>query len=347
MPKVYPSGTNTFVPSTEATNNLVVDFSRNPKKFKLPEYMQYVPIKKPRGLYIEMTVEQAGRILGSDAEDIAWPYGADAPSGEGSEEGFEFKAVETRRFAPAFRLPQEADENADWKLLAQFARINAQRAMTARTLRAVTRMINTSNYPTGHYSAVDSIAGVTGRWNLSTTVRMDIKRSLDYAAEQIMIATLGAVQPEDLIVVMGPRVAQRISVTQEIRDHIKQSPAAEKTILGNLGPANNFGMPERLYDYKLVVENAVKVTSRKGATASKSFVMPSTAVVMMARPGGLEGIEGSPSFSTWTMFFKEEMTVESKHDIDNRRHLGRTVDDYGIHATAPISGFVFTDPISA
>lgn len=347
MPKVYPSGTNTFVPSTEATNNLVVDFSRNQNKFRLPKYVQYTPITKPRGLYIEMTVEQAGRILGSDAEDIAWPYGADAPSGEGSEEGFEFKQVETKRFAPSFRLPQEADENADWKLLAQFARINAQRAMTARTLRCVSRMINTANYPTGHFSAVESITGVTGRWNLSTTVRMDIKRSLDAAAEQIMISTLGAVQPEDLVVVMGPRVAQRISVCQEIRDHIKQSPAAEKTIVGNMGSVNNFGLPDRLYDYNIVVENAVKVTSRKGATASKSFIWPSTAVCMFARPGGLEGVEGSPSFSAWTLFFKEEMTVESKHDIDNRRHSGRTVDDYGIHATAPIAGYVFTDPISA
>jgi len=282
MAKVYPSGTNTFVPSTEATHNLVVDFSRNPASFRLSKYVQYTPITKPQGLYIEMTVEQAGRILGSDAEDIAWPYGADAPSGEGSEEGFEFKAVETRRFAPAFRLPQEASENAEWKILAQYARMNAQRAMTARTIRTMAKLTNTSNYPTGHFSAVTSIPGVTGAWNLSTTVRSDIKRSLDYAAEQIMIATLGAVQPSDLIVVMNPRVAQRISVCQEIRDHIKQSPAAKETILGNLGDVNNFGMPEKLYDYEIVVENAVKVTSRKGATANKSFVMPVTSVLMLS-----------------------------------------------------------------
>lgn len=330
----------------EASNKMVVDFSRNPKSFKLSDYCQYVPAKKSTGLYLEMTVEMAGRILDSDGTEMAWPYGADAPSGEGSEESFEFLAFTTKRYAPAFRIPQEAHDQADWEVLARYSRMATQRAMTLRTLRAITALTTTGSYPSGHTADVTDISGVTGEWDLSTTSRMDIKRCLDHAAEKIMLATLGAVQPSDLVLVINPTVAKRISICQEIRDHIKQSPVAERTVKGNLGPHNNFGMPETLYDYKVVVENTVRVTTRKGATTSKSFVLPVGYAALVSRPGELEGVEGEPSFSTLTCFLKEELTVESKHDTDNRRYLGRVVDDYAPILTAPISGYLFQNPLS-
>ena len=58
-------------------------------------------------------------------------------------------------------------------------------------------------------------------------------------------------------------------------------------------------------------------------------------------------MEGSPSFSTFTVFLKEEMTVESKHDRDNRRHLGRVVNDFAAKTVAPITGFLFTAAVAS
>ena len=96
----------------------------------------------------------------------------------------------------------------------------------------------------------------------------------------------------------------------------------------------------------VVVEDAVKVTSRKGATKASSYVLAAETPFMCARPGGLDGVEGSPSFATHSVFLKEEMTVESKHDRDNRRHLGSITDDFAAVVTAPISGFLFTDAVA-
>jgi len=348
MPKMFPSGYNTFVPNTDATNNLVIDFSRNPREFALPGYVQYVKVDKNVGLYIEMTIEQAGRVLADDGADYAWPYGDPAPSGKGHRESFEFKPYKTQRFAPTDSYPQEAPEQADWPLLAQASRHNAQVAMTLRTMRTLNVLLNESAYPTGHVEDVVDIEGVTGFLDESTVNRSDIKRALDHMADQIKMQTLGSVKGHQLVAVMNPTVARQLSVTQELRDYLKQSPAAKETLVGNLGPLAQFGFPETLYDYRIVVEDAVRVPTRKGAsTVQKNYVLGDDVILMLSRPGGLEGIDGAPSFSTATLFMKEELTVESKHDTDNRLEWTRVVDDFAPVLTAPLAGALIKNPLSS
>jgi len=342
MPTSTPGQYTTYIPDTAATGNLVTDFSRNPDSFALPEYCQYVPVEKNEGRYVEMTVEMAGRILDTNGGDFYWPDEGEAPTGYGNLETFQFKSYVSRRYAFPFRMGELAAEQATWDVLAHHARYASQRCMTWRTQQAVTTATTSGNYPSGHTSAVSSISGVDGKWDVSTTARKDIKASFDYAAEIVLKATLSAVKPEDLMIVMSPGCARKIAASQEIVDHIKGSPAAEKELTKTLSRANRFGLPENLYGYKVVIEDAVKVTSRKGATKATSYVLPDATPFMCSRVGGLEGIEGAPSFSTLTAFLKEEMSVESKHDRDNRRHLGRVVDDFSVVGTAFISGFLFT-----
>lgn len=327
---------------------MLVDYSRNPNKFALPKYVQYVNSGKNVGLYTKMTIEMAGRLLTSDGAEFAWYDGQEQPSFEGNNESFVFTSYATKRKAFGYVLGELAAEQASWDILAQHGRIMAQRAMTSRTLAALTLLTTSGNYAAANTSAVSSITGVTGKWDVSTTARMDIKRSLDYAANQIALNTLSAVDPSDMILVMSPGCAQKLAVCQEIRDHIKQSPAAEKTVKGpGLGPLNdNYGLPETLYGYPVVVEKTVRVTSRKGATRAASYILSDATPFMVSRPGGLEGVEGSPSFSSCTVFFKEEMTVESKHDKDNRRHVARIVDDYDVVGTALDAAFLFTSAVS-
>ncbi len=324
----------------------MIDFSRNPKKFALPKYVQYVPVKKNVGKYLEMTIEMAGRILNTDLSDLVWPDGADAPEGAGNLEQFEFKSYITTRYAPGFRVGEIAAEQAEWNLLAHNARSTAQRMMTGRTQKVVTMAQTPGNYPTGHTLAVSSIDGVTGKHDLSTTARKDIKRSFDYAADTIRKQTLGCVEPNELIVVVSPGWARKVSACQEIVDHIKGSPDAIKEIEGRLGPNSQYGLPSQLYGYEIRVEDAVRVSTAKGATTVKSYIMADDKPFMCSRPGELEGVEGSISFSTFTLFLKEEMTVESMHDKNNRNHKGRVVDDFGAVITAGISGFLFQDAVT-
>lgn len=342
---VAPGQYNTFIPSTQATKGMVVDFSRNPNDFGLPSYAQYVPVDKNVGRYIRMTVEQAGRILDADGADFAWPDGVDAPSGYPDRELFGYYGYTTKRYNFGFSLGELSVEQAEWDVLAQHARISAQRAMTWRTQAVATLLATSGNYD-GNTSDVTSINGVTGQLDASTTARKDIKRTFDHMADQIRLKTLGAVKPEDLHVVVGPDFARKISVCQEIVDHIKQSPDAREELEKGLAPNNRYGLPTTLYGYNIEIEDAVKVTTRKGATTSRSYIWDSDNVAMVSRPGELEGVEGAPSFSTVTLFLKEEMTVESKHDKDNRNHKGRVVEDFAAVMTAPAAGFLATDALS-
>jgi hypothetical protein len=358
---VHPGGSNTFQPSLEATRNMQVDFSRNPKSFALNRWLYIVPVNKMTGLYARMTVEEAGRLL-NDGED-EWALGEDAPDNKGRMEKFEFPTFTTRRRQFGYRIPGETAEQAAWDILAQHGRIIAQRAMTRRTQVAVTKVQTTGNWPSAHTSAVTGMtdgAGLTvaGKWDQSTTARMDIKKSLILAAQVIQKATLNAIRLSDLKLVIGPTTASAIATCQEIVDYIKGSPSAIDYIKNRLGPNAMYGLPQSLYGFELVLEDAVKVTTRKGASSqTKSFVWDGDKPALLYRAAGESGSETdglvgpensneAPTFSTVTGFMYEDMTVESKYDVDNRVNKGRIIDNYDIQISAPVSGFLFQDVLT-
>lgn len=67
---------------------------------------------------------------------------------------------------------------------------------------------------------------------------------------------------------------------------------------------------------------------------------------LLSRPGGLMSKGGGPSFSTVTLFAKEEMTVQRKHDEWNRLINIHVVDDIGTGLTATAAGFSFQSVLS-
>ena len=346
----YPSQYNVFVPDHEATNKLVVDFGRNVKDFPVNKYTQIVPVKKPTGYYMVMTLEEAGRILNTDLSDFQWPDGAKDPGWETNEghESFRFEEFRALRLAQSVPLGDLTTEHASWDIVAQTASIKARQMMTARTVKAITKFTTAGNYDASHTSAVASISGNSWTWAASTTARQDIKRSLNYAANVINKDTLGAIKPADLILVMSPDCALEISDSQEIVDYLKGSPDAYAYVKGDLADQNRnsaYGLPPTLYGYEVVIEDTVKVASRKGATAARSRVLASGTPFLCARPGGLEGQYGGPSFSTVTFFMLEEMTAETKTDSDHRRKVVRVVENYAEVMTAPVSGFLFTSAV--
>lgn len=337
---VFPSGTNTYQPSTEASNSLTVDFSRNPKKFALPNYVSYAKVEKNVGLYIVATVEEAGRILNSDLSDFVWYDGNDAPQHNDGNEAFDMPAFATKRFAYGFNLGDLTIEQAAWDILAQHGRIKAQQAMTARTQKAATLLNTSGNFGT-HTATATALGG--GKWDVSTSALQYIQKSLHAAAEVVLKDSLGAVSPADLILAINPTCARLMRSSQELVGHILSSPHALAQVRGEL-PGRNviYGLPDKLYGYNVIVEDAVKVTSRKGATKATSFVWSDTVAVLMARPGELEAPSGGPNFSTCTVFLKEEMTVETERDNWHRKTRGRVVDDFDVVLTAPVSGYCIT-----
>lgn len=343
---VYPSGSNTYVPNLEGSNNLLIDYGRNVQDFPINRYAQIAQVKTNVGLYTLMTVEEAGRLLDpTNGANFAWWDGQDFPERNDGTESFQMPSYTTFRYGYGYKLGRLSTEQAAWDIQAQHARIKAQQAMTQRTYFAMNALTTTSNYSSNHFSDVSAISGNSGKMSQSTTARQDIKRALNYAAQQVMLDTLSAVKGTQLMIVLGPAMAAALAVTQEIVDYIKGSKDAAAQIKGEVPGYNQiWGLPDKLYGYDLIVDDAAYVSSRKGATRAASFVWPGTTVVMTARPGELVAPSNEgPNFSTLTIFMKEEMTVENEVDQWNRVTRGRVTEDFQCVVTAPVTGFVFTN----
>ncbi len=342
MPAAFPSSVNTYVPSHEATNKMVVDFSRNINKFPVNKYTQIVPVKTPTGYYLEMTVEEAGRVTNTAGNDFVWPDGNDHSRGLNGLESFQYKPYECVRRAFPVTLGDLTVDHASWDVLAQHTSIKSRQCMTFRTQAAITALTTSANYASDHVLAVSAISGNTGRWDQSTTARQDIKRSIITACEKILDDTLAAVDLDDLCLVINSKLAGDLSVCQEIVDYVKGTPDSLPMIRGKIDDRTFYNLPATLYGIPIIVEATRKVTTKKGATTARSQVLSATTPFITARPGALEGVEGAPSFSVCTGFFLEEMTVETKRDDDNRRTLARVVENYVYKMTAPAAGILFT-----
>ncbi|QDU97529.1 hypothetical protein [Lignipirellula cremea] len=347
MPAAFPAGGNVFVKDHRATGALVVDYSRNMNDFALNRYVQIRNVAKESGYYLEMTVEEAGRVLNTDLVDFVWPDGQDRPLRNEGTESFNFKAYQTQRYDYGFNLGDKAVDQADWDIVAGHSRIKAQQAMTARTQLALAALTNTDNYDASHTSDVDAISGNTGSWAESTAALQDIKRSLNHAAKIIKRDTLGAVKARDLKLVLGPDTAMEVAQSPEVVEHIKHSQHSLAQIRGEQPGRNvEFGLPDFLYGYEVAVEDAVKVTTHKGASSvTRSYLLGSGEALLVARPGDLMAPGGGPSFSTIMIFAYEELTVETLHDQRNRRTEGHVVDDISVVMTAPATGFYFTSAV--
>lgn len=342
MAAVFPSATNVFVRSHEATNKLVIDFARNIKKFAVNRYVQIVPVTKVAGYYLEMTVEEAGRIISSDLANFLWPDGQPRPEGNDNKESFNYKPYEVFRYTFSTTLGKMTIDQADWNIVAQYASIRARQAMTARTQSAINALTTTSNYDSSHVMDVTAIGGNGGTWEASTTARQDIQRSLETAFEKIKDDTLDSVQPEDMVLVVSSGLAAKMSRCQEIVDYIKGSPEALSQIRGD-GQNAIYRLPNKLYGFEVVVESTRKVTSLKGAaTVVKAPVLDSTKALLLARPGSLVADEAGPNFSTCCIFAYEEMDTETLDDRNNRRTLVSVSDTYATKLVAPASGVLFT-----
>jgi hypothetical protein len=338
---VLPGGSNTYIKDFRSSGKLQIGFSRNPKKFPLPNYCQTVPVERDAGFYLNINVEQAGRIVDADLQEFVWPDGADQPINNDGTENFNFKDYRTKRYAYGFKLGQKAREQADWDIEKTEAAILAQRAMTARTVKAVQTLTTDANWDSTHIATVSGISGNTGNWAASTTARQDIKRSLHYGDEIISADTLGVVEQDQLMLLMNPNTAKAIARCQEIVDHIKGSPEAYDQVRGGRGKFAKYGLPDTLYGYPIVLENSFRVTTVRGATKATQRVLPDGVAFLISQVGGLVNENEGPNFSTLSMFVYEDMSVETKNDPDNRRSLGRIVDDFDVVLTAPASGFYF------
>lgn len=327
-------GLNTFVPSTNAlaTGALQVEFTRAVNTFPITKYAQIVPTQQMTGYYLRLDSDDNVRV--TETNEFAWPLGNDRPVGKMNQH--DFVSFTCNRYAYPFYIPNETVKQAAWDVVAQHARAKAQLAMTARSMRTATALTTTATFNAvgNYYANGTAISGAA--WTGSTT--NIIQKGIQTALQRISLSTGGAVRGEtDIMMVISPTVANLLSQTQEVRDYVKNYPAALPFLQG-ADTFAKYGLPPNLFGVQVVVDDSVKVTTRKGPTSQTREFVYGNSAVFVSRPGGLVGVEGSTSFSTVQIFAFEDMTVENWDDPRDRRIEGRVIDNSTSEVVAPVSG---------
>lgn len=329
-------GLNTYVPSTNAlaTGALQVEFTRAVNTFAVTKYAQLVPTNQMTGYYLRLNSDDNVRVV--DGNEFAWPLGNDRPMGKMNEH--DFVAFTCSRFAYPFYIPNETVKQAAWDVVAQHARSKAQLAMTHRSIRTATALTTSATFnAVGNYAATGTASPGGASWTGSTT--NVIQKAIQGILQRISLTTGGAVRAEqDVMMVISPTIANLLSQTTEVRDYVKNYPAALPFLQGSDTFAK-YGLPPTLFGVQVVVDDAVRVTTRKGASTTREFVYGNSAV-FVSRPGGLIGMEGSTSFATCQIFAFEDMTVENWDDPKDRRIEGRVIDNSVAEVVAPVSGYL-------
>lgn len=338
---VVGGGLSTYVPSTNdlATGALQVEFTRTVNSFAITRYAQIVPTTKMTGYYLRQDVPDNVRI--TDTKEFAWPLGNDRPTGK--QNSFEFVSYSTERYAYPFYIPQESANQAAWDVVAQHARSKAQLAMTARTMRAASVLSTSGNWGSNYVATAATSPISAGSWTNSSVANAYIQKTIQAVMRQVSLSSGGAVAPNQLIMVISPTIAQIVSQAPETKEYVKNYPAALSFYQGS-DTFSRWGIPPTLFGLgDVVVDDSVKVTSKKGAATLSSSYVYGNGAYFLSRPGGLVGVEGSSSFSTLQIFAYEDMTVEQFNDPMNRRLEGRVIDNSVSAVVAPVGGYAIGD----
>jgi hypothetical protein len=352
MPFAAPSGSNTYIPVHEAREP-TLELTRDPKKFRLNQYVKTIPVSKDQGYYLALDGDEAARVV--DADQGVWEDGSDAPA-DNEKQDHEFRPYRTVRRKPfGFRIGYKTAKQASWDLVMAHARTARTRAMTLRTIKANELIWNPANWAIPNAGISNTLAATDnalagaggGAWSTSTTAQTFILRCLMGAAELIDERSNGVVNDvSGFILVISPNLARKIRQSPEFHEYLRGSPEALASLKGDLAAQNpnfKFGLPPTLYGFTVVVENAVRITSPKGAPVVRTRIVPNDAAAILSRTDGVVAeTESAPDFSTVSFRMLEEMTTEIKDDPDNRRHVGRVVEEYTVLMQAPQTGFLIT-----
>ena len=342
----YPSGSSTFIPSFEASH-LVVSATRDPGQFKLARYMQYLPVDERVFYYLKLDLDEPARVV--TTQEYQWAPGQTAPT-EGNLGPFTFVQAATTKYAFPWILPDEAVEQAAWDIRASQMGIIQQKVMTARTIQVQTLLQTASNWPTTNTALANQLNGGAGKWQTASddpasAYFLAIRKTIVAAMTASILYTNATMKWEDFMMVISPPMANLMGNTAEIYNYVKGSPDAQGRQMGNK-TNGEFNAPPEYANVKLVVEDAVRVTTRPnvaagfGATATRGWVWQDAQPVLTARRGGLVAQYGGNALATCQAYFYREAQVYSKSDPDNERQMGRVVDDYVVLLPFPQSGYL-------
>lgn len=347
-----------------------VGYLRDPSTFPYLNYVQLVPAPETQFRYWVMNSDQAARLPYLNAYD--WGWDDYRPTHKEETVDGEWLHDRVNRYDFGYTIGEEtirtwSKAGIDAKSLHD--EVTRSKAALHRAARAVNTLRDAS-WPTNHSSALLTLTGGTAYWDQSVGVQLDaagdedprwlvIKQSLNKIKRRIQLATKGVVGRQDLFCIIPPTVAEAISKSGEMNEALKQSQFAKELTDLPPGMARNtedWNLPPRYAGFNFIVEDTVRVKINRQAdgsladvtsTSEVDYILDSDTVYFASRPGGLDGVAGTRSFSTlqcwtWNGEGRVEAFSEPKHQLIDGHYV---MEDKYVTPSL-ISGFKLTDVLS-
>jgi hypothetical protein len=350
--QVEPGPTNTYPPSWDATGQIIT-FIRDPNMFALNDYCKFRPATAMQGLYLYLDGDQGARVT-NDAQ-FDWADGAERPKGQDQLAQFRYVPYICQRKDYPWVLGNLTLEQCPWQLQAAQGALVMQQAMTLRTMRVVAMLESAANWGDNTDDANDLNDGA-GTWDLADTGNYAIRKTFNGVVLAVNESTNGMVKSRQLRCVVGPDLAKAMGESKEMADYIKNTPYAYEALKGKLAadnPNTEYNLPPVVYGVQIVIEDAVKVTSPKGATTvSKGRVKDRNSAVFGSMIDGLPGDQvgqfPTPNFSTFQIFHHGGLLKSMTwNDVRNERVEGHVTETFVEAMVAPAAGYLVTNTLSA
>ncbi len=335
----------------------VIAYARDPKKYRINRYTQLLKSDTELGVYYEIHPDNFVRQTGRKRR--VWFDGERRPESTGNRIRHRPVEFRTIRYDYDFQIGERTAKTASYDLLMANTRSAENECMIDWTDEVVELAETAANWLGNTADAVDMAGGA--KWDTGTAENPVIKMTLLDIAERITLGTNGLAADFEnaddvgLILLLAPQAARRMAVVPEIHAIYKESLYAEKmTSQSSANPNAVWGLPAMLYGYKVVIENAVKVTENEqddntlapttgGASAIRRFCKSPYSAVVCSRPGGLEGTMGAPSYSTFQRYYNtSELELEIFYDGKHRYSDGHVSRDGYTVLAAPAAGWLVT-----
>lgn len=333
----FPGPMNVYIPAFQGkqTADLVVSFARDPKRFAVNKLAQRVPTQTLAGNFLQLRPEVLARII-SDPNEVVWVDGMPRPSGTHNQQDFRALPYQCiRRQRPAY-LGWQTKDQAVWSIQDTQLQVLGHQMMTQRAFAFYNLALTAANHLTTHVktaTAWSNIGGTGGFWSAGTTTNPIIKRSMMNMANFIRKDTMNSVSYKDLTLVISPPAAIAMSNSQEIHNYLAQAPMSLQVIKGEETVNAEWGLPDRLYGFNLIVDGSLRTTSpRLEIPGTTLDMMDDNTALMLAMPGDLSSNVGqvNSAFASVGMFVYrgEEMVIETQDEPWNKRTLMSCFETY-------------------
>ena len=351
-PQAYPggaAGVGGYIPNVvgmggKGQAEIIVSYSRDPKTFAVNKLATITPVKLMQGLWPRVEPGALANIY-NDPNEAVWADGQPRPMGPQNTQPWGVLPYQCVRRQEPYPMGYQERDQSILPLEQMATQALAHRAMTRRAVAFYAQALNSANYPTANQGTATALAG--GKWSSATGTSPYIQISLQTIATAINQATLGALNMTDLTLVLSPNAAVKTSQTQEIREYLARSQFALDQIRGDKPGQNaNWGLPDRLYGMKLVVDPTIINSAARLQGLTPSYVEGDTTAIILCRPGDLPSnvTQLQSSFSTWHFFVyeKEEMLTETWDDWFNKRVVTAMTDTFDIKPVGAETGGLIT-----